>query len=71
MDKTSFRRILKYQRPKTKESDIPHHTKLREEIMAKALDAEQLAREHFKVCSSSNMGYVAQSCYRRFWGSFL
>ncbi|KAH7903788.1 hypothetical protein BJ138DRAFT_990081, partial [Hygrophoropsis aurantiaca] len=40
--------LLKYQRPQTKESDIPHRTKLREEILTKAVEAEVKIREHYK-----------------------
>ncbi|KAF4609402.1 hypothetical protein D9613_012987 [Agrocybe pediades] len=37
-----------YQRPATKESDIPHRTKLREEIVEKAKVAIDRLKEHFK-----------------------
>src|SRR6266481_813297 len=33
----SFRRLLTYQRPQTSERDIPHHTLVRQELMAKAV----------------------------------
>ncbi|RDB19238.1 hypothetical protein Hypma_013493 [Hypsizygus marmoreus] len=48
VDKKSFRGILKYQRPATKESDIPHHTKLQEEVIYKAQVIEKRLRDHFK-----------------------
>ncbi|KAH7920372.1 hypothetical protein BV22DRAFT_1021370, partial [Leucogyrophana mollusca] len=49
VDKESFRALLKYQRPQTRESDIPHRTKLREEILTKAAEAEVKLCEHFKI----------------------
>ena len=45
IDKKSFRALLKYQRPQTTESDIPHHTKLREEILTKAEEVKANIRE--------------------------
>jgi len=38
-----------YQRPATKESDIPHHTKLHDEIIEKANTAIEWLKNHFKV----------------------
>jgi len=49
VDKEKFQVLLKYQRPATKDSDIPHRTKLREEIMLKANEAIERLKKHFKV----------------------
>ncbi|OCH91413.1 hypothetical protein OBBRIDRAFT_834185 [Obba rivulosa] len=49
VEKGSFRRLLIYQRPQTWERDIPHHTKLREEILARALDVEGKLKTFFEV----------------------
>lgn len=49
VEKTKFRALLRYQRPAMKDSDIPHRTKLREEIIAKADEAIERLRAHFKV----------------------
>ncbi|KAG6912948.1 hypothetical protein DXG01_010873 [Tephrocybe rancida] len=48
IEKKSFRGILKYQRPSTKESDIPKRTKLQEEIIYKSKVVEMRLKEHFK-----------------------
>ncbi|KAJ7790417.1 hypothetical protein B0H14DRAFT_2626013 [Mycena olivaceomarginata] len=48
VDKGPFRRLLRYCRPSLKESDIPHRTKMPEEILQRAKDAEdQLRSELF------------------------
>ncbi|KAF7366232.1 HAT family dimerization domain-containing protein [Mycena venus] len=44
VDKGPFRRLLQYCRPSLKESDIPHHTKMREEILKQTEDAEERLR---------------------------
>jgi hypothetical protein len=49
VDKEKFRVLLKYQRPATKESDIPHRTKLRDEVILKANEAIERLKEHFKA----------------------
>ena len=49
VDHGPFRKLLKYQRPATQESDIPHGTKLREEIIEKANIIIQRLKEEFKV----------------------
>jgi hypothetical protein len=41
-----------YQCPGTKESDIPHRTKLHDEIMQKAEEVMDLMKNHFKVSGS-------------------
>ena len=50
VDKKQFRVLLKYQRPATKDSDIPHRIKLRDEIILKANEAIERLKAHFKVC---------------------
>ena len=52
VDKTTFRALLKYQCPKMKDSDIPHRTKLRKEILVKAGNVENRLKEHLKVSLS-------------------
>jgi hypothetical protein len=41
-----------YQRPGTKESHIPHRTKLHDEIMQKAEEVMDLMKNHFKMSGS-------------------
>ena len=41
-----------YQRPATKENDIPHRTKLHDEIMQKTEEVMDLMKNHFKVSGS-------------------
>jgi hypothetical protein len=45
VDRQPFRHLLKYLRPSLKESDIPHCTKIHEEIMKRANTAELQVRE--------------------------
>ncbi|GLB42145.1 putative hAT family C-terminal dimerisation region [Lyophyllum shimeji] len=52
VEKDTFRRILKYQRPATKDSDIPRRTKLQEEIMYKAGLVQRRLCERFKDITS-------------------
>ena len=40
VDKPEFRQLLQYQRPETKENEIPHHTKCQEVILKKAEEAK-------------------------------
>lgn len=69
VDKGAFRRILKYQRPQMLDNDMPHRTKLREEILYKAKVAEQRIREEFKVgfpsFISSRSYLIILTCARR------
>jgi hypothetical protein len=45
-DHPAFRELLKYQRPKTKESDIPHRTKITDSVLERAsLIEAELAKE--------------------------
>jgi hypothetical protein len=49
VDKGPFRRLLRYCRPSLKESDIPHRTKMREEILQRIEVAEERLRSKLKV----------------------
>ncbi|KAK7034322.1 HAT family dimerization domain-containing protein [Favolaschia claudopus] len=44
VDKAPFRRVLQYSRPSLKESDIPHRTKMRAEVLERASEAEDRLR---------------------------
>ena len=59
IDKKAFCCILLYQRPTTKESDIPHHTKLHDEIIEKANLAIERLKDHFKVSFFCFSAYIA------------
>ena len=52
LEKPSFRNLLRYLRPNMKDSDIPHRTKLREEIMGKVDDVIERMREYYKGIDS-------------------
>ncbi|KAF8887636.1 hypothetical protein CPB84DRAFT_1849810 [Gymnopilus junonius] len=49
VEEKPFRKLLKYQHPATQESDIPHHTKIQEEVIEKANLAIQRLKEEFKI----------------------
>lgn len=49
VDSKTFRGLLKFQRPKTRESEIPHRTKLTEFLVEKAQLVSVKLREIFKV----------------------
>jgi len=49
VDKQPFRRLLTYLRPALGEKDIPHRTKLRTEILSRALALEQKLSKVLKV----------------------
>ncbi|KAF5370479.1 hypothetical protein D9615_009743 [Tricholomella constricta] len=51
IDRGSFRRLLKFMRPSLQEKDIPHRTKLRQEIIRRAHDVEQRVRDRLKDIS--------------------
>jgi hypothetical protein len=58
IDNVSFRRLVFYIRPTLQESDIPHRTKLRKEILDRAKVVEerirvklQVSGNHLKFCS--------------------
>lgn len=58
IDRHTFRRLLIYQRPKTKESEIPHRTKLREVILEKAQEVQSRIKELFKVWILANLEFI-------------
>jgi hypothetical protein len=43
-----FRCLLKYARPSLKEADIPHHTKIRKEILESAKKAKEHVQAHLQ-----------------------
>lgn len=49
VEKTLFCALLKYQKPSMKDSNIPHQTKLREEVIHKTEVVMHKLMEHFKV----------------------
>ena len=57
VDKGPFCQLLQYQRPSTKDNNIPHRTKLREEVVEKAKVAIQRLTEHLAVW------FTTFSCY--------
>lgn len=60
MEKGSFRALLKYQRPATKDSDIPGRQKLQEEVVRKSDEAVERIKTLFKV---SFYAYIYLSPY--------
>lgn len=52
IEKPSFRNLLRYLRPNMKESDIPHRTKLREDIMGKVGDVVERMQKYYKTINS-------------------
>lgn len=49
VEKPPFHRLLKYLRPTLSNSDIPHHTKTRDEIMARAKIVMEQVKEKLAV----------------------
>lgn len=49
VEKSPFRRLLLYTRPSLGEKDIPHRTKMREEILKRKDVVEERLREKLKV----------------------
>jgi len=49
VDKGPFCQLLQYQRPSTKDNDIPHRKKLHDEVVEKAKVAIQRLMEHLGV----------------------
>jgi hypothetical protein len=47
LEKPSFRNLLRYLRPNMKDSDIPHRTKLREQIMGKVDNVIERMHEYY------------------------
>jgi hypothetical protein len=50
IDKPAFRNLLLYARPSLQDSDIPHRTKFRKEILARAKAVEARVRDKLQVC---------------------
>ena len=50
IDKPAFRNLLLYACPSLQDSDIPHRTKLRKEILARAKAVEARIRDKLQVC---------------------
>lgn len=51
VEKQPFRRLLQYLRPTLSDSDIPHRTKTRDEVMARADIVVRKVREKLGVCA--------------------
>lgn len=49
VDRPAFRDTLKYMRPATRDEDIPHRTKIRDEVMVKEARLVQILVDLFKV----------------------
>ena len=49
VEEPEFRDILKFQRPATKEADIPHRTKIVQKILDTAEHVEKLVKERYQV----------------------
>ena len=49
MERTLFRSLLKFQRPQTKDSEIPHRTKIRATVLELAETVRDCLMEEFKV----------------------
>jgi hypothetical protein len=50
VEKPAFRQLLHYLRPGLASSDIPHRTKLREEVLQRAVQAESNLKARLQVC---------------------
>ena len=48
-EKSTFRALLQYQRPKTSDEDIPSREAIHREVLEKAKKVEQLLKDTFKV----------------------
>jgi hypothetical protein len=53
LDKPAFRELLVYIRPTLAESDIPHRTKIREQVLARAGKAESTVKAALQVRSAA------------------
>lgn len=49
LDKPAFRKLLQYLRPSLAMKDIPHRTKIREEALARAVQAESKLKATLQV----------------------
>lgn len=52
VDRPIFRQLLQYLRPVLLNRDIPHRTKIREEILERAKQAEVNVKASLQVCST-------------------
>jgi hypothetical protein len=52
VDRGAFRRFIKYCRPSLSNTDIPHRTTLRKEILACAKVVEDHVKEELQVCKN-------------------
>lgn len=49
MDRVAFRRLLTYQRPATKDSEIPHRTSIAKAVHEKAYKVKEILKGLFAV----------------------
>ena len=49
LDKPAFHKLLHYLRPNLAMKDIPHHTKIREEVLARAVQAKSKLKATLQV----------------------
>jgi len=52
LDKPAFRDLLTFLRPALNDRDIPHHTKIHEETLKRAVQGESNIKASLQVCSS-------------------
>ena len=50
LDKPVFRKLLHYLRPNLAMKDIPHRTKIHEEVLARAVQAKSKMKATLQVC---------------------
>ena len=50
LDKSAFRQLIHYLRPTLSTKEIPHRTKIREEILARAAQAKSKLKATLQVC---------------------
>jgi hypothetical protein len=71
LDKPAFRQLLHYLRPTLSRKDIPHRTRIRQETLARAVEAESKVKETLQVCSSrleTCLKHEVLTCYKRVKG---
>jgi len=49
LDKPAFRQLIHYLRPTLPDKEIPHRTKIREEVLARAVEAESKLKASLQV----------------------
>jgi len=52
LEKPVFRQLLQYLRPTLPSKDIPHRTKIRGEVVTRAVQAEHNVKEALQVCAT-------------------